>query len=640
MSRSSEEFQRAPATPPLPATPVRFILHFVHGTYRPWFWAMWGTESGNATCGILIPYAVNRIITGVTRSHGSPEAVVAGLRGPLVLFVAFSVGELLFGRATSAIQFRVGPRQRQEVARALYHYLQYHSHRFLSENFAGALAHRISEASQGVTQTLWTLLTEFWPIAITIGVSNILLFSANRWLGLFAATWSVVFIGVSFVLARRCQPYALSAAAGRSETTGHIVDSVTNLSTARLFARLGFERDQLGHTQERELAAVLRANRVMERVRWFQFGAAAVLKVGMIVVALRLWSRGAVNVGQFVMALSLSLLIIAEVRNLSRRFLEFFEFVGNVANGVRTIVRPHEVVDRTNAKDAAAAPVVDGAIEFRGVDFHYADGKQVFSDLSVFISPGQRVGLVGFSGSGKSTFVSLLLRLYDPQAGAIFIDGHDLRSMTQDALHAQIGLIPQDPTLFHRSLRENIGYGRLAASDAEIQEAAVLAHAHEFITEIPGGYEAMVGERGVKLSGGQRQRVAIARVVLKNTPVLILDEATSSLDSITEHVIQDALDQLMTGKTVIVVAHRLSTIAHLDRILVFDQGRIVEDGSHAQLLAQRGAYYRLWSRQSDGFLPEGGRRAARPSSPAIELTAPEPIVSVLADDAKPDDARA
>ena len=271
----------------------------------------------------------------------------------------------------------------------------------------------------------------------------------------------MTFIGVSFVLARRCQPYALAAAAGRSETTGHIVDSVTNLSTARLFARLGFEREQLGHAQERELGAVLHANRVMERVRWFQFGAAAVLKVGMILVALRLWSRGAVTVGQFVMALSLSLLIIAEVRNLSRRFLEFFEFVGNVANGVRTIIRPHEVIDRPNAKDAASAPVVDGAIEFRDVDFQYADGKQVFGGLSIFISSGQRVGLVGFSGSGKSTFVSLLLRLHDPQAGAIFIDGHDLRSLTQDALHAQIGLIPQDPTLFHRSLRENIGYGRL-----------------------------------------------------------------------------------------------------------------------------------------------------------------------------------
>jgi ATP-binding cassette subfamily B protein len=635
---STGPLQRAPGTPKLPNTPLRFILHFVGGRFRWWLAAMVLTETGNATSGILIPYALNRIIGSVTRWHGSHASVVTALHTPLLLFGAFSLGELVFGRTTSAIQFRVGPRLRQDVARSMYHYLQYHSHRFLSENFAGALAHRISEASQGVTQTLWTLIAEFWPMTIVIGVSNVLLFSANRWLGLFAAAWSAGFVGVSFVLARRCQPHALSAAAGRSETTGHIVDSVTNLATARLFARLGFEREQLDHTQARELQAVLRSNRLMERVRWFQFGAAAALKVGMVAVALTLWSRGLVDVGQFVMALSLSLLIIAEVRNLSRRLLEFFEFVGNVANGVRTIVRPHELVD---AADATAPPIQEGIIEFRCVHFAYADGKQIFTNLSLAIPAGQRIGLVGLSGSGKSTLVSLLLRLYDPQAGSILIDGHDLRGMTQDALHAQIGLIPQDPSLFHRTLRENIGYGRPGATAREIETAAARAHAHAFITQIPGGYDALVGERGVKLSGGQRQRIAIARVILKNAPVLILDEATSSLDSITEHAIQDTLDRVMADKTVIVVAHRLSTIAHLDRILVFDEGRIVEDGTHRQLLARRGDYHALWSRQSDGFLPEGDQVAA------VTTTTPAPVISLqttdsaargLRDDAEPGDA--
>jgi ATP-binding cassette subfamily B protein len=629
-----KEIPRAPGTPALPTTPIRFILHFVGGRFRWWLAAMTLTESGNATSGILIPYALNRIIRAVTRSHGgSAASVLAELHTPLLLFGLFSVGELLFGRATSAIQFRIGPRLRQDVARSMYHYLQYHSHRFLSENFAGALAHRISEASQGVTQTLWTLMAEFWPMTIVIGVSNLLLFAANRWLGLFAAAWSVGFVGISFLLARRCQPYALSAAAGRSETTGHIVDSVTNLATARLFARLGFERQQLDHTQARELTAVLRSNRVMERIRWFQFGAAAALKVGMVIVALKLWSRGAVDVGQFVMALSLSLLIIAEVRNLSRRLLEFFEFVGNVANGVRTIVRPHDLVDAPGA----AAPVIrQGVIEFNRVHFAYADGKEVFRGLSVTIPAGQRVGLVGMSGSGKSTLVSLLLRLYDPQRGRILIDGHDLRGMTQESLHAQIGLIPQDPSLFHRTLRENIGYGRLDASAEDIETAAVLANAHAFITEIPGGYEALVGERGVKLSGGQRQRVAIARVILKDAPVLILDEATSSLDSITEHAIKDALDRVMADKTVIVVAHRLSTIAHLDRILVFEDGHLAEDGTHRELLARRGAYHRLWSRQSDGFLPEDERSSvdAAAATPPPVLEATNSSASVLTDDAE------
>jgi ATP-binding cassette, subfamily B, bacterial len=264
---------------------------------------------------------------------------------------------------------------------------------------------------------------------------------------------------------------------------------------------------------------------------------------------------------------------------------------------VGSIFKLHELPDHDNA---AERELTRGAIEFDNVDFRYAEGANVFSRLSLSIPAGQRVGLVGLSGSGKSTFVSLLLRLYDPQGGTIRIDGHDLHSMTQDSLHRQVGLIPQDPTLFHRSLRENIRYGRMGASDADVEQAARRAHAHEFIQELPEGYDALVGERGVKLSGGQRQRIAIARVMLKDAPLLVLDEATASLDSLTEQAIQSALDEAMQGKTVVVIAHRLSTIAHLDRILVFSRGQVVEDGDHASLLRKGGAYAALWSAQAAG----------------------------------------
>jgi ATP-binding cassette subfamily B protein len=325
------------------------------------------------------------------------------------------------------------------------------------------------------------------------------------------------------------------------------------------------------------------------------------------------------------MAVSLSLLIIAEVRNLSRRLLELFEALGNVGSGVRAILQPHELVD---SDDALARPICRGAIEFDSVSFKYADGARVFERFSLTIPAGQRVGLVGFSGSGKSTFVNLLLRFYDPQYGSIRIDSHEIRSFTQDSLHGQLGLIPQDPTLFHRTLRENIRYGRSDASDAEVEEAARRAHADEFIRAIPGGYDAEVGERGVKLSGGQRQRIAIARVILKNAPVLILDEATSSLDSITEQAIQEALDAAMANKTVIVIAHRLSTISHLDRILVFSEGRILEDGTHAELLAQRGAYHQLWNRQSDGALSEDHAALDFEPRPPGAATSPQPPEAV------------
>jgi ATP-binding cassette subfamily B protein len=598
---SSQNFPRAPGVPELPTTSFRFIWHFV-ARYRWWYLAMVLFEAANASCGILIPYALSKIIKGVTATPEHSMALVATLHAPLLLFIGFCVGEVVFGRIAGGIQIRLGPRQRQNVTRTLYHYLQHHSYRYFSNNFAGALAHRISETSMGVSQTLWSLITEFWPVIIVFSVSIVLLANAHGQLALFVSLWAVFFIGISYLLARRCQPYAFKASSARSETTGKVVDSVTNLTSARLFARLGFERELLDDALTSEMKAIRVSNAYNERVRWFQFGAAAVLKVGVLYYALTLWGQGQIGVGDFVMAVSLALLIINEARNLSRRFLEFFEYIGNVANGVHTIIRPHELVD---APDAIAPAIRKGEIEFRDLDFGYTPDKKIFDRLNVRIHAGQRVGLVGFSGSGKSTFVSLILRLYDAQRGQILIDGVDIRSMTQDALHAQLSLIPQDPSLFHRTLLDNIRYGRLDASDEEVIEAAKKAYAHEFIQQIREQYQSMVGERGIKLSGGQRQRIAIARVILKDAPILILDEATSSLDSITEKAIQHTLDDVMKNKTVMVVAHRLSTIAHLDRILVFDEGRIIEDGTHAELLARRGGYYRLWSNQAGGFLPNG-----------------------------------
>ena len=286
---------------------------------------------------------------------------------------------------------------------------------------------------------------------------------------------------------------------------------------------------------------------------------------------------------------------------MSRSFLEFFEYLGNISDGVAVFVQPHEIIDKT---DAPVLKVNRGEIEFNDVCFTYHEGLQVFEHLNVTIEPKQQVGLVGFSGSGKSTFVNIMLRLFEPQSGEINIDGQNILNVTQDSLRENVSIIPQDPQLFHRSLMENIRYGRLDATDDEVIEAAKKAHAHEFILQAEKQYDSLVGERGVKLSGGQRQRIAIARAILKDSPILILDEATSSLDSVTEKKIQLALENLMKDRTVVVVAHRLSTISHMDRILVFDQGKIIEDGSHQQLLQRDGHYAHLWNMQAGGFLPE------------------------------------
>lgn len=597
--RLSKSFQRAPNAPELPDTPFLFICYFVN-QFRWWYVLMVLLEIAHATCGIMLPYAIGEMIRSVTRSTGDSKFIFDTLKQPLILFTALSIGEVVFGRSAGLLQTILHPIHRQHIVRSLYAYLQQHSHRYLSSSFAGALAHRIAETSLGVTQTMQMMITEFMPVIIVYIVSTILLYRAYPPLAAFVGIWAVLFISISFWLATRCRIYSRKAAAARSETTGIIVDSVTNLTSSRLFARLGFERRYLNDQLKRELREVRKSNWYSERIRWFQFISAAVLKIGTLYYSLSLWSQGKIAAADFVVATSLSLLIISEARNLSKRFLEFFEHIGNVANGVHTIIQPHEIIDRDNAINHA---ITKGSIEFRQVYFSYSSEKTVFTNLSVTIQPGERVGLVGFSGSGKSTFVNLILRLFDPQSGQILIDGVNIKDMTQEALHSQISLIPQDPSLFHRTLLENILYGRLEASEAELIEAARKAYADDFIAQMKEGYDSLVGERGVKLSGGQRQRIAIARVILKDAPILILDEATSSLDSITEKAIQDTLDSAMNGKTVIVVAHRLSTIAHLDRILVFDRGRIIEDDTHSNLLAKGGAYYRLWQMQAGGFLP-------------------------------------
>jgi ATP-binding cassette subfamily B protein len=599
MADKKSGFQRANAAPDLPAGTVRFILDCL----KPFRWLvllMMVLETGQAAGSILAPYAIKGIMDAV--AHSPVGELEKHLRNPLLLLAGLALAETLFSRGSGALLIMIGPRLRQHTTRNLYAYLQYHSVRYFANHFAGGLAHRISETAMSVNHTAWAVLCDFWPIVVTFAISTLLLLDVHQGLGLFVAGWVFCYVLISYLLATRCQPLAQKFAASRSLVNGKIVDAVTNILNAKLFARLDYERQYLETFLETDVKAARRTFWYMERVRWFQFIAAGLLKLGTVYYALTLWDSGQISVGDFTMSIGLALLIISDARNLTRRFLEFFEYVGNVSNGVETIVLPHEIIDAVDARPLA---VSHGRIEFKQVCFGYEPAHSVFDGLNVVIEPGQRVGLVGFSGSGKSTFVSLVLRNYQLQSGSILIDGVDIANVTQDSLHEQVSLIPQDPSLFHRSLRDNIGYGKPDADQQEIVTAAQMANADEFIGVMSDGYESLVGERGVKLSGGQRQRIAIARVMLKDAPILILDEATASLDSLTERTIQENLDRAMGRKTVIAIAHRLSTIAHLDRILVFDKGCIVEDGSHEQLLARQGYYYQLWSMQAGGFLPEG-----------------------------------
>lgn len=310
--------------------------------------------------------------------------------------------------------------------------------------------------------------------------------------------------------------------------------------------------------------------------------------------------------GAFALLISVNLAIIGFLWELSKNITLFSELAGSVHQGLIIALTCEGVLDK---QDAKILNVSQGRIVYDKVRFRYKDAEPLFQNKSITIEAGQKVGLVGYSGGGKTTFASLILRLYDVIDGSVFIDNQNISFVTQDSLRRNIGMIPQDPSLFHRSLMENIRYGRIDATDEEVIEAAKRAHAHEFIIKLPQGYESPVGERGVKLSGGQRQRIAIARVILKNAPILILDEATSQLDSVTESYIQESLTELMKEKTTIVIAHRLSTLLHMDRILVFEKGRIIEDGTHKKLLAAGRIYAELWNAQVGGFLSDGSRES-------------------------------
>ena len=599
-----------PEAPELPDTPFRFCLHYAR-IYVLFVYAMIVLEAGQAACSILLPYAIKQIMDAVAAAQTQVMPVWDLVAGPFWLFAGLNLGVVLFSRASGAMLVILGPELRRRVRRELFAYLQHHSQRYFMSNFAGSLANRIAEVAMSVTYTVWTVMFDFWPLAISFGVSLVLLAGVSIKLALVLAVWIGAYVVISFILARRCRRYAREYAAARSLVSGKIVDSVTNIMNAKLFARRDHERAYLDGYLNLEVKRARETFWFMEWIRWFQFIAAMILMLGVIGYALSIWSRQGMTVGEFAMAASLSLMLIEQARGLSRRFLDFFEYVGNINDGVNVIIRPHEVVDRD---DARTLVITRGEIRLNDIDFAYTAHRPVFERLNIIIRAGERVGLVGYSGSGKSTLLNLILRLFEPQAGSILVDDEDIQQVAQESLRAAIAMIPQEPMLFHRSLMENIRYGRLDASDEEVIEAARRAHAHEFIMEAEDGYESLVGERGVKLSGGQRQRIALARAILKQAPILLLDEATSSLDSVTERNIQNSLEFLMEGKTVVVIAHRLSTLAHLDRILVFHNGQIIEDGTHDQLLAHEGHYAHMWAMQAGGFLPsheEAGQPDAR-----------------------------
>jgi len=597
----------SPGTGAPPAGLLAFYWHFVRQT-KGWYAAMFAASLAVAALDTVIPLFIGRLVSlmeATDRMAALREqwpmlvamvALVLVVR-PLVLLADIAIRHMiLIPGATCLIRWQ-----------SHWHVIR-QSWPFFQNDFAGRIANRVMQTAHALRDSVMASIRAVWYIGAYGAIALMLMAAADWRLGLPTLAWFTGYVALLFFFVPRMRDLSRLSSEARSLVMARVVDSYTNVLTVKLFARMADEDSYVRESIDEHGAAMRRHMRVMTRFHFLLTALNAALLVATAAIGIWLWAQGAVNAGVVAAALPLAWQLSNVAGWVSWEVTAIFENVGVVQEGMQSIAVPHSGTDRPAARPLE---VSRGEIRFENVMFGYGrrDASPVLNNLNLSVKPGERVGLVGRSGAGKSTLVNLLLRFYDAEGGRILIDEQDIGKVTQESLRAAIGMVTQDTSLLHRSIAANIRYGRPHASNAEVQAAAERAQAHDFIVGLRdwkghAGYEAHVGERGVKLSGGQRQRVALARVILKDAPILVLDEATSSLDSEVELAIQEQLLDLMEGKTVIAIAHRLSTIARMDRLVVLEQGRIVEDGTHEELLRLGGHYEKLWRHQSGGFLAD------------------------------------
>jgi len=583
-----------------------FSLHF----YRQFPWGCLGVIvfpvlSRGAFASIA--YAIKRLTDTVLSLH-DPAAESRKLLVPFAWFVGLVVARFAIDGGAWLSSYRTRSPMLRRIKEEVFAYTQRLSSSYFENTLSGKIAHRAIMLPDQVLVLFDMMVFDFIPSACFFAFVAAYFYFASPAFCAAAVLAVLIYFSVSLLVGRECTRRAVASNEAKAAVTGRMVDVLTNIRNVFFFANQALEDAQLERYTGEEFERRRASYRAVVRLRCVQY----VMDIAMWLVfvggALYAWIHGLIGTGDFVMITTLTSSLLQTAYNIGQRIPEFYDQVGSARESIDTLIVPATVTDVPGAR---ALAVDRGSIHFERVAFAYelpgADEQRrlrnVVKDFELRIPAGQRVGLVGPSGAGKTTLMGLLMRMHDAVDGAIRIDGQDLRQVTQESLRQSIALIPQDTTLFHRNLLENIRYGRPGASDEEVELASRRAHAHEFIAEQEHGYRTMVGERGVKLSGGQRQRIAIARAILKNAPILLLDEATSALDSHSEQIIQSAMRQAMAGKTVIAIAHRLSTVMDMDRLIVLDRGVIVADGSHHELLRQGGLYAELWRKQSGGFNP-------------------------------------
>lgn len=501
-------------------------------------------------------------------------------------------------RAYDYLYLKTMPFIKAQILDEVYNYTQYHSHKFFQENLAGHITNRITETSRSFEMFISMIGEKIIRKIAVVIFALTAMYSVHYVFATIFLIWVCVFVGISVLCSSKINRYSMNYARNKSIVAGNIVDSIANISAVRLFTSHKYERQHLDVHIDNAVASEQNMQFFMFKLRYVLGLCCSIMIFVMIYYLSLLRSQSTITIGDCVLILTLSISVSSEIWDLTQEVGDMFEEIGSFNQGM-SLMAPYIITDIENAE---ILKVTEGSITFNNVTFNYYRNGNLFKNKSVIIPSKQKVGLVGFSGSGKSSFVNLITRLHDIETGEILIDGQNIRNVTQDSLRENISVIPQEPILFHRSILDNILYGKKDSTNEEVIEAAKAAHIHEFINNLADGYDTLCGERGNNLSGGQRQRIIIARAILKNAPILILDEATSSLDSETENLIQESLHYLMQNKTVLVIAHRLSTLLNMDRILVFDKGAIVEDGQHDELLKNSKLYKKLWKSQVKGLI--------------------------------------
>ncbi|HEY1891543.1 MAG TPA: ABC transporter ATP-binding protein [Steroidobacteraceae bacterium] len=616
--------------PPLPNRLSRFFLYFA-GQFR------WGSL-GLLLFPVLgrgvfasIAFATKQLTDTALNLHGPLRAAGPALAGPFALFAALVAARFVCDAATWLCSYHTRSPMLIRIKEEVFAYAQRLSPAYFESTLSGKIAHKAVMLPDQMLALFDMTVFDFVPGAMFFVFVAAYFYVASPAFCAAAGLGIVVYFTGSLLLGRECARRAAANNETRAAVTGRIVDVITNVRNVFQFANQSVEDRELkaytGEERERRMALY----RAVVRLRCSQYLLDIIMWIGFVGAALYGWVHGLMTAGDFVMVTTLTGSLLQTAYTLGQRIPDFYDQLGSAIESIDTLIVPATVRDEPGA---GTLTVTSGAIRFERIAFAYEPrgrgrgSRNIVNDFDLYIPAGQRVGLVGPSGAGKTTLMGLLLRMHDVTGGAIRIDGTNIREVTQESLRGAIGLIPQDTNLFHRSLLENIRYGRPDATDAEVIEAAKRAHAHEFIAELEYGYDTLVGERGIKISGGQRQRIAIARAILRNAPILLLDEATSALDSHSEQRIQEAMKEAMAGKTVIAIAHRLSTVMDMDRLIVLERGVIVADGTHTELLLRGGLYAELWRKQSGGFNPVARQEEVDVGNPAEDdFTGVAPIHS-------------